>query len=183
MCVIQISPFELGKRGQKIRHLLQPLSKQPVGPAWKTISRSGQYIIGVHDGSPPQSDFTEWRFATLVHNLQGAYYEIWIRLSDESWYLRQAYLSMHRTDRTSASNTVKFIALHCDPNEPDEASHAIYKKGPHLHIQAADDPIPRAHIALCVGHLNDVLSSVDYLSEAMGLAVRMLREEVLDIMI
>lgn len=55
-----------------------------------------------------------------------------------------------------------------------------YKKGPHLHIKAADDPLPHAHIALNLGHLDAVLGSIGTLSEAMRCAIFMLKEEVLD---
>lgn len=97
----------------------------------------------------------------------------------DQWYLDRAYLTIFRTDPTTRAE-VEFLCLHCDPNESDNADHGIYKQGPHLHIRAAEDPIPHAHIALNRGHLEDVLTSAHNLSEAMELGVLMIKEEVLD---
>jgi hypothetical protein len=182
MPVIQLASRELGARGQYIRKLLQPLSNRPDGPAWKPRATSANYIIGTHDGSPPDSDHREWRFATYVPNLRGMYFELWRRVDDEYWCLDRAYLNIFQTDPATRGES-RFLSLHCDPNESDDAPHASYKKGPHLHVQAADDPFPHAHIALTGGHLDIVLSSVDSLSEAIAWAILMLKEEVLDAMI
>jgi hypothetical protein len=51
-----------------------------------------------------------------------------------------------------------------------------------LHIKAANEPLPHAHIALNLGHLDAVLTSIDTLSDAMKTAISMLKEEVLDIL-
>jgi hypothetical protein len=107
------------------------------------------------------------------------YFELWKRIDEDLWFLDRAYLNMYKTDPATRQES-KFLSLHCDPNEPDEAPHAIYKKGPHLHVQAADDPFPDAHIALAGRDLGPVLSSVDSLSRAIGWAVCMLRDEVLN---
>jgi hypothetical protein len=55
-----------------------------------------------------------------------------------------------------------------------------YKKGPHLHIKAATDPLPHAHFALNLGHLDAVLESIESLSEALRCGILMIKEEVLD---
>ena len=182
MPVIQITSNELGPRGERIRELLRPLARQPGGPAWQPKTTQYNYIIGTHDGSPTHSNHREWRFATFVPNLRATYFELWKRVDEESWCLEQAYLNMFRTDLATREES-KFLSLHCDPNESDDAPHAIYKRGPHLHIQAADEPFPHAHIALTGGRLDVVLSSVDSLSEVIEWAVRMLKEEVLDAMV
>ena len=109
------------------------------------------------------------------------YFELWRGYGSNSWYLDRAYLSVFQVD-PSTHTEVEIVCLHCDPNEPDHAEHALYKKGPHLHVRTADYPVSRAHIALNRGHLDAVLSSVDSLSEAMGLAVAMLKDEIMDAM-
>lgn len=184
MPAIQITSKELRSRGGQIQKLLRPLARKLGGPAWKAPAWKARgtpqnYIIGTHDGSPPLSGYRDWRFATFVPNFRGMYFERWIQFEDDLWYLDRAYLSIFRTDPDTRSET-KFLCLHCDPNESDDAPHAIYKRGPHLHIQVAPDPIPHAHIALNRGHLEAVLSSAESLSEAIGWAVLMLKEEVLD---
>ena len=177
MPFIQVTSKELGARGQYVRELLRPLTRRMDGPAWQRKTTQYTWIIGTHDGAPPHSSPQEWRFATFVPDLRATYFELWRRVDEESWCLHQAYLNIFRTDPAMREES-KFLSLHCDPNESDDAPHATYKKGPHLHIQAADDPFPHAHIALTGKHLDMVLSSVDSLSEAIEWAVRMIKEEV-----
>lgn len=179
MPLIQIKTCELNSRGNQIRHLLEPLSRLKEGPACQLISTQGVYIIGAHDGSPSKSHYRDWRFPTFVPYFRGMYFECWKKYNDEFGYLDRAYLTIFRIN-PSTREEVEFLCLHCDPNEPDNADHALYKQGPHLHIQAADDPIPHAHIALNRGHLEEVLNSVDSLSEAISWAVLMLKQEILD---
>ena len=62
----------------------------------------------------------------------------------------------------------------------DKSDKGKYKKGPHLHIKAAADPVPHAHFALNLGHLDAVLKSIEALSEALKCGVLMIKEEVLD---
>ena len=181
MPVIQVTSEELGARGQHVRKLLRPLSKRPDGPAWRPKTTQYNYVIGTHDGSPSSSSHQDWRFATFVPGLRAMYFELWKRVDDESWCLDRAYLNIFQTDPTTRTES-KFLSLHCDPNEPDDAPHAIYKRGPHLHIQAANDPFPHAHITLTGEHLGDILSSFDSLFRAIEWAVRMLKEEVFDAM-
>lgn len=183
MSVIQVASRKLYSRGQCIQELLRPISKQSSGPAWKQTGK-GTYncVIGTHDGSPPSSSHQDWRFATFVPGLRANYFEVWKRVDEESWYLDRAYLNIFQTDPTTHTES-KFLSLHCDPNEQDDAPHAIYKKGPHLHIQAASDPFPHAHIALTSEHLDVVLGSFDSLFKAMEWAMYMLKEQVLDAMV
>ncbi len=75
--------------------------------------------------------------------------------------------------------------MHCDPNEPDDSGllkHAIYKRGPHIHVTAADQPLPHSHIALNVTQIDNVLSSFENLSAAFGSGVVMIRDQVLDVL-
>lgn len=182
MPVIQITSEDLWSRGQHVRELLRPLSKQTDGPAWRPTKRAPyNYVIGTHDGSPSSSNYRDWRFGTFVPGLRAMYFELWKRVDEESWCLDRAYLNIFQTDPTTRTES-KFLSLHCDPNEPDDAPHAIYKRGPHLHIQAANDPFPHAHIALTGKHLETILSSLDSLFKAIEWAVYMLKEEVFDAM-
>lgn len=182
MCVIQIGQSQLTSRGQKIRQLLRPLVRHPSAPAYKVVARARQYVISAYDGSLSKSDYRELSFPTIVSNLRGRYHERWIQLDNKSWYMERAYLSIYWVERSIPMEKRKFLALHCDPNVSDEASHAIYKQGPHLHIQDAAFPIPRAHIALDRTHLNLVLNSINSLTKTLELAVLMIKEEVLDAM-
>lgn len=212
----------LASRGQIIRKLLQPISRQKDGPAWEIKASSSGLVIATHDGAHPTSEYRDWRFSTFVHDFNGMYFERWLRNEEdeESWYLERAYLSIYR--RINWNEEKEFLCLHCDPNEVseseepedkfgkvsnktgirlrkkginfknkterpnnktgklDQPKNEKYKKGPHLHIKAAEAPLPHAHFALNLGHLDAVLESVESLSEAIEYEIIMLKEEVLD---
>lgn len=169
---------QLSSRGAEVSRVLRAIAKGEKGPVWQPRSRRGEYIIGVHTGSPPQSDYRSWRFPTFVESIYGAYFELWREDSENTFYLNRAYLSLLRRPR-SASTEQELLALHCDPNEPDDADHAVYKRGPHLHFGTSEIPGPHAHIALNRCHLSEVLHSVETFTNAFRLAVVMIKEEVL----
>jgi hypothetical protein len=202
MHVIRIHISELQSRGNRIREILEPISNRRA-TAWKPISSSRRWIIGVHEGAPPVSDYRGWRFSTILPGFLAQYFEWWLRSDEdgqEYWYLDRAYLNIYQFDKITGGET-KFLCLHCDPNlidtdsrDDDEeeglesnvqqpSSHVEYKKIPHIHIKqgAAKAPFPtKAHITLNIGYSEQVLYSIESLSEAMELAVLMLREEVFD---
>ncbi len=176
MEIIRMKVSELISRGEDVRTMLQPISKIEYGPAWERKSNPGGIIIAVHDGANPTSDYRNFRFSTFVQDFQAMYFELWRRTEEDEqyWYLDRAYLSIYQLINRQEK---EFLCLHCDPNISDEGK---YKKGPHLHIKAADDPLPHAHFALNLGHLDAVLASVDSLSQAMRSGILMLKEEVLE---
>jgi hypothetical protein len=179
---LTITMEELSTRGDRVRLLLVPLSGKRDGPAWQPRATTTEYWIAAHDGSPSRSDIRDWRFSTIVPEYKAQYFERWMRTNTgvaESWYLERAYLHIFQFNQRNGTES-EFLCLHCDPNESDDAAHALYKQGPHLHIHAgASEPIPHAHIALHVGYLDQVLNSVDSLSEALENAIWMLRDEIL----
>jgi hypothetical protein len=110
------------------------------------------------------------------------YFEWWesVDIESETWRLDRAYLSLYYIDRTLRKD-VEVLAVHCDPDEPADQPHSKYKRGPHVHVTWAKDPMPRAHLALNVAHLDDVLASAGALTAAIGVAVDMVRDEVLSL--
>lgn len=170
---------QLRFRGVEIRKLLRPLVKNDGAPAWNMKTQRSNIIFATHDGSPVQSNYREWRFSTFLPNFRGSYFELWKPQNDGLWIMDRAYLSIYEIDRMQRIER-EYFALHCDPYEPPNSPHSIYKIGPHLHIQAADYPIPHAHVALNRNDIEKTLSSLKYLSQAIKLAVLMLKEEILD---
>ncbi len=111
------------------------------------------------------------------------YYEIWRedRTGNDIWTLERAYLHIYRVDAMRREELeTEYVLLHCDPNEPSNAAHSIYKQGPHLHVQAAPDPLRHAHVALNLSQLRDILSDAQTFTKAFKLSVVMLRDEVLE---
>jgi len=107
------------------------------------------------------------------------YFELWRLTSADQACLYRAYLSLFRTLKQQTDEERELMALHCDPYEPDQAEHAIYKKGPHLHLCTSEIPGPHAHIALNRCHLDEVLGSTGAFTQAFHLALGMISEEVL----
>lgn len=112
--------------------------------------------------------------------MSGCYFELWRRgrgAREQFWYLDRAYLTLFAPGSDGCN---EYVCLHCDPNEPDEMQHSMYKRVPHLHINAAPAPFPHAHLALNLGFKDQVLESVSSLTDAMEYAMLMLREQILD---
>lgn len=183
MAVVLLDSDQVYSRGPEVRRLLRILSRDPRGPAWETRSSAGCVLIGTYDGSRIASQPDEWRFATKVPTFWAMYNETWRQTEDGSgqYSLTKAYLHIYRTQDPWKEDEI--LALHCDPEEEDDPSNpqaAVYKRCPHLHISAAEDPIPKAHLALAAGHIDQVLETASSLTEALRCGMEMIRHEVLD---
>jgi hypothetical protein len=171
-------------RGPQISEMLLPLAGSR-RVAFSTAPQRNEFIIAVHSGPRPDTLPREWRFTTPIRSMRGSYWERWIPVNEKrsQYYLEQAYLHLYWR-ATAVDDEHELLALHCDPNEPDDSgpmAHAIYKRGPHIHVMAASQPLPHSHFALNIGHLSDVLSSTENLSAAVSLAITMIRDQVLDL--
>lgn len=144
---------------------------------------NNQYIISTYEGSSPSNfDYRSWRFKTIKDDLRANYFEIW-RPSDpeqSNWYLFRAYLTIFAVNQVTRTEK-ELVALHCDPDEPDDAPHAKYKQGPHLHMLWAADPLQHSHIALNSSRYlqNGVLASFQNLSDHFDEAVKLISEQVI----
>ncbi len=179
MTHIQLDHANLSLRGNQIRSMLSVLSLDPRGPAWdRRPIGAGSLTFSAYDGSRPSGPVSDWRFLTNTEGMRANYYERWNPVPDVTTllYLDRAYLTIYL--RKSPQEEAELLALHCDPDEP-EGEGAIYKRGPHLHIVAAEYPIPKAHIALAIIHLSDVLASAMNLMDALSKCIIMIRDEVL----
>jgi hypothetical protein len=179
---IVISSKQLRSRDSRIRAILRPIARVRDGPWCAIRSIRRDYLIGAFDSHHPLSHPREWRFATFVPGIRAAYYETWRRADGDSWYLVHAYLNMYRLELATAEEK-GFVSLHCDPDEAATVPHASYKRGPHLNVEAADYPFPRAHLCVAGGDLAAVLASESSLRQAMAWAVTMLKDEVLSAMV
>lgn len=176
-----VAEQELIGRGDQIRKLVQPLvGKGRV--AFGRITTRQSVLFGAFSGSRPDLPIDEWRFTTFVPSIRGAYYERWIPVDERAkrYSLELAYLHLYEQLATSRSER-QFLALHCDPNEPDAAPHARYKQGPHVHVVSAPQPLPHSHFALNLANLPQVLSSMIQLHAAFSTAVMMLQDQVLQV--
>jgi hypothetical protein len=174
---MRLSEEELAHRGKRVQQLLRPISQWGAGPAWKLLSvETSKIIIATHDGSPPSSQFRDWRFTIKAKRYHALYFEAWRLETRNRFVLDQAYLNIYRRDGV---NEREIICLHCDPSLLPDADHARYKRGPHIHMSVAGFPYDRAHIALQGPDITPVLRSTDSLHSALAWGVEMIRDEII----
>lgn len=111
------------------------------------------------------------------------YFETWEPAEDGGgrYFLRRAYLHVFRVEGRASEKEI--LALHCEPEEdddPDRPNLAVYRRGPHLHVTAAEHPIPKAHLALVAGRVEDVLATASSLTEGLARSIEMIGQEVVD---
>ena len=171
---------DLRKQGVRVRTMLRPISHVSSGPAWAFQTIAGNWILGTHDGSPPQGEYRAWRFATPAARHHAMYFEVWRPVSRNRYAIQRAYLTIY--ERNTAGAEKEILSLHCDPGEAVTAPHAQYKRGPHLHLSFIGDPLKRSHLALHVGRVDEVLATSQRLHATLADAVQMIRDEVIAIL-
>ena len=171
---------ELSKRGQAISRILKPIiSSSNRIQVHHTQRASDEFIwLALASGENTQGDYTQKKFP-ITETFQASYHERWQRNysgREEYWYLERAYLHFYELN-PETTDYDEYLLLHCDPNENRE--HALYKQSPHLHIEFAPEPWPKAHIALNVGYLKEMLTDADALTNVFKDLVVMLKDQVI----
>jgi hypothetical protein len=181
MSVLQIPVAQIEMRSRKVSKLLLPLrpSKIPVGCKTCPQPFRGCKVIAAHDGTKSVESFGDWYFKTFAPDIVCQYYELWQPFrNDSKLHLFRAYLNLSLVNR-SDYKFEKLLSIHCDPCEDNSNAIGRYKRGPHLHVQKAEYPIPECHFPLNFTELDRVLSSVDSVTEALANAIEIVRTEVL----
>jgi hypothetical protein len=144
----------------------------------KDKQRGGK-VFAAHDGHALSGDFRDWAFRTFAPDIWCRYFELWRPLAAgrDQWHLFCAYLTLAKTDRVRQC-LVEVACVHCDPTDNSTEPIGSYKRGPHLHVELADDPLPRAHFPLNLGHLKEVLASPANVTKALTDAVAVVSHEV-----
>jgi hypothetical protein len=182
--ICELSADHLSGRGELIANMLRPITgSRRVGSSF--APQRDELLIAVHSGTRPDTAPRDWRFTTPIRKIRGSYWERWAPTTEKRrrYYLAQAYLQLYWRE-SAGDDESELLALHCDPNEPDDIGllkHAIYKRGPHVHVMTASQPLPHSHFALNIGHLSQVLSSVEAITGAVQIGVHMIRDQVLDL--
>src|SRR5215475_9213787 len=124
----EIDVEALFARGHEICQMLTPLAGKS-RLAYEVVSSRSMVVIGVHSGTRPEFGVTDWRFSTVVRGIRGGYHEHWIAVDEkrQRFYIERAYLHLYRR-RAGESDETEILAMHCDPNEPDDSGvlkHAV----------------------------------------------------------
>lgn len=142
-------------------------------------SLGGNLIFSISDGKETGTNFTDWRFQTISENINGSYYEIWTSLGKGSYFLDRSYFHLYSLDEQQLTES-EYVLLHCDASEPDDTPHCSYKQSPHLHIEVAQHPIPKAHLALYNGRIKEVLKDLNAFNSALKETIEMLSSQILN---
>jgi hypothetical protein len=169
-----------------VQDFLRPLRNGgEVACAFVPGQASKGIVIATWDEYRSDRDYTERRFRALPANgIWYNYYEIWREIdANHNCILFRAYFHVYRADEQR--QLLPFACLHSDPNEvptdPNDA-HQVrvcrYKRGPHLHVLRADEPMPSCHFPLNLGHLDAVLASAASITDAIRTGIDLIHYEM-----
>lgn len=178
---IKLPERDLLRRPSIIRSLLAELRTTAAGsPACNFYrgAESHRKVLAAHEGGVSTDHYRNWMFRTGAKGLWAQYFEIWAPASTRqaSWSLHAAYLTILELDRNSS---VEVLAVHCDPTDTGAEPQGSFKRGPHLHVKCAREPIPKSHFPFNYGHLDQVLRDCDTLTKALEDALLVVKTEVL----
>lgn len=174
---IQLDERGVIKRRAAVSRLLRPLRKNnsPVGCDFDNSAIGGGRVLAAHDGPiAAGGNYRLWFFRTSVDIVRAQYFEVWLEVGGATKFeLHRAYLHLFRVG-VPASELREVVALHADP-----AENNLYKKGPHIHVTRAEDPLPHCHFALNLDRVAEVTSTIESLDSALQSAIRLVADEVL----
>ena len=167
---------ELKTRTRQIVKLLRPI--RPGADVGCTIVPGPQQAslgLCAHEGGEyvPVRRYREMRFRTRAQGLWAQYFEIWReRPGQDRLALEQICLNVYSV-RSASDVLHPLVSIHSEPTDTSDM-----KKGPHLHVVQAEDPLPHCHFPLDYGRLDGVLKSAQSLTDALRNAVTILDKEV-----
>ena len=175
MGAIRLKTEDLDHRRSAIRRMLKPLrAYQPVACGLTHDKAGNGMVLGAHDGHVRDKDYREWYFRSSAKNVWCQYFEVWNDTEPQNRLsLVRAYFTVFIADRATGQFE-ELLCIHCDPNDESDM-----KRGPHLHVTKAIDPLPKCHFPLNYSHLDHVLTSIQTLHDAMYKAIVIVAKEVI----
>ena len=165
-------------RVHQITNLLSPIAKQGKNLNCRQLSVGRKIIYGASDSFETGIDYMDWRFKTYVDDYNAMYYERWVPMAGDKFFLERAYFHIYQIHK-SEDRIEEYILLHCDPGEPKDSAHLQYKVGPHLHVYSAAEPYNIFHIGLNNSNIHAVSTSIEDLDYAFAQAVQMIDHQIL----
>jgi hypothetical protein len=158
---------------------LAPLSLRSAVDA-TSVSKRNSWVVAAFLGTQPLEDYTDWLFPTKIDRFMATYHEVWQATidTDETYYLEQLQFHLYCI-RSHLELPTPVLALHSEPVLDSDRFDQEYSLGPHLHITHAAYPLRRAHLALEMRGLLDVLSSVSELNLSLLRCLTMINGEIL----
>jgi hypothetical protein len=167
-------------RNSEIKEIVKDIFPNVKRFQCKSINKSKKICYVLSDRAIRSHNIDDYNFRTHSPKLKASYYEIWNPLNKGNYYLSKAYFHLYRIDNEylEKRNDGEYVLLHCDPNDNDE--HGNYKRSPHIHIENANYPINKAHIALNLSDIEEILESRLKLNKALKNAILMLKKQIVD---
>jgi hypothetical protein len=190
--IILPSAYLYSERISHVQELLRPLCDGDTIHCQFVPGTSGssKVISSKSRQAKTPDNYHDWRFPTkAAPRIWFHYYEIWNLIGvGRDCKINRAYFHLYIIDRPSQKFD-QIICVHSDPDEqPADPSdekltrQCRYKRGPHLHVLTAGE-LAKCHFPLNLGHLDQVLSSIDDLTKALADAVEVVRNEIVELYI
>ena len=168
-------------RKDQLRNIFASIASRGKNIQIHDRSSSGDLIYSIADGFETGIDYSEWRFQTICENIKASYYEVWTNHGKGNYFLVRSYFHLYLLS-TEDMKMSEYILLHCDASEPDSGKHAMYKQSPHIHIEVAPNPLPKAHFALYNGRIKEILKGINSFNQALKESIDMLNDQVLKLL-
>lgn len=139
------------------------------------VSARGAVVVVANESSHEPS-YRDWLFRTIEPNVWGYYAEEWVP-QEKNWCLKQIALHLYTVATPNARK--EMFAFHCEPSHEGEAVLDCCKRGPHVHVTAADSRLAHAHIPLQLTNLDSVLASADALTDFIRTAMEVIEVDVI----
>ena len=167
------------QRSEDIRRRLDQVSDGRVYVAPQPTSND--YFLTANYGQQVTSRRRDWSFPSIVDAIRCKYGEHWISVdsTDQEFRLRSVYFQLLQ-HRGADENPKEIIAFHWHPMNLPEESEYGFKDRPHLHLQAAPDPLPKSHLGVALAVSTDNQGTVQYLDRLLDETIEMISAEVLD---
>lgn len=175
MASITLSEEELQRRSNSLHSLFDPLrdGRSRVALGFAKDAPGGSTALVVTDAKTTGLQYREETFRTSVKVLRCRYFELWRVARGKNLSLDRAYFTL--LEVVSPSRPFQeLLCVHTDPSDNDDL-----KRGPHLHVSCAPDPISHCHFPLDFGFLQAVLKDCDSLTAAMRRAIAVVARDVL----
>jgi hypothetical protein len=176
MAAIRLPERDVEGRRNSLHAVFAPLRRPEHRLAFGRAADTpgGSIAIVAHDAKSGPLRYRDERFSTKVGALTCSYFELWRGVGgQDNLVLDRAYFTLFKTSPESRE-TSEVLCLHSDPGDENDL-----KRGPHLHLSCAPDPIPHCHFPLEFGFLEAVLKDVDALTSAMRRSIAVVAREVL----
>ena len=175
MASITLPERSLHTRANTLHELFAPLragkSRVAIGPA--KDSPGGTIALVATDARTSGLRYREGSFSTSAQVLRCRYFELWRGSSGRELALDRAYFTLLKI-LPATHDFQELLCIHTDPADKNNL-----KRGPHLHVSCAPDPLPHCHFPLEFGFLEAVLRDCGSLTSAMQRAIGLVARDVL----